>query len=349
MPYSRNLVNAWYNKFTINDPSMLNVIKYINKFPPKFSNKNLLQKHITVVQRKKHTYKNDPEMSKFLNNLERNLTNRIQVSEARKKEGPITANELAQFVNNMAEMSSREKEIKSNINAWNSWKMGLYKPLRNYMTTGGLPKNSTYAKKVTNAQKYIKKYFYKPYGQGARGLPASVNKLYRGVNNKFPVPANGVVNNKSYSSWTSNKSVANAFTKSNRGLILVMNKNKLGNIPYKWWQNFGRSDPESEFILPPIKFTIGAPYVRNGRRFANVTTKVVRTNNPPATKRSPSVSSSNNNTSQNIGFLFNSNSNSNSSPKRRAPKRKAPSPKRAAPSPKRVVTVTRSGRQSVRR
>lgn len=278
MPTEKNLIEAWNLKHSDDNKSMTEVVNYMRKVPPAFRNDKFLKRHIATVNKRRLVYKNDPVVHKFYGNLKNALQSSVGLYEKRKAEGPISMAEWTQMVNNLEASASRAKPINSAVEAFNSYKAGLYKPLRNYKTNGALPKNKRYAAKITTAAKLLNEYFNNPYGQGAKGLPTNVNKLYRGVNNKFPVPANGVVNNKSYSSWTSNKSVANAFTKSNRGLIFVMNKNKFGNTPFEWFQNFGAKDPESEYILPPLKYTIGAPYMRNGRRYVNVTSKVVRGN-----------------------------------------------------------------------
>jgi len=343
MPTEKNLIEAWNLKYSDDNSKMTEVVNYMRKVPPTFRNDKFLERYIATTNNRRSVYKNNPELYKFYGNLKNALQSSVGLFEKRKTQGPMGMNEWVRMLNNLAESASRAKPIEIESQAFNSYKAGLYKPLRNYKTSGALPKNKRYASKVVSAAKLMNAYFNKPYGQGGKGLPASVNKLYRGVNNKFPVPANGMVNNKSYSSWTSNKSVANAFTKSNKGIIFVMNKNKFGNTPFQWFQHFGGKDPESEYILPPLKYSIGAPYVRNGRRYANVTSKVVRGNRTGASRqKSPNRGPSSSN----------SNSNSNSSPNRRAPKRKAqspkraaPSPKRAAPSPKRAAPVTRSVRR----
>ena len=285
MPTEKNLIEAWNVKYSDDNKSMMEVVNYMRKVPPTFRNDKFLKRYIATTNNRRSVYKNDPELYKFYGNLKNALQSSVGLFEKRKTEGYVTMNEWVRMVNNLEEAASRAKPIERESQAFNSYKAGLYKPLRNYKTSGALPRNKRYASKVVTAAKLMNEYFNKPYGQGGKGLPASVNKLYRGVNNKFPVPANGMVNNKSYSSWTSNKSVANAFTKSNKGLIFVMNKNKFGNTPFQWFQHFGAKDPESEYILPPLKYTIGAPYMRNGRRYANVTSKVVRGNRTAASRQ----------------------------------------------------------------
>jgi hypothetical protein len=285
MPTEKNLIDAWNLKYSDDNRGMTEVINYMRKVPPTFRSDNYLKRYISTVNKRRLVYKNDTVLHGFYGNLKNALQSSVGLYEKRKKEGPVSMEEFAKMVNNLEEAASRATPIEVVGQAFSSYKAGLYKPLRNYKTSGALPKNKRYATKVTTASKLMNQFFNKPFGQGAKGLPASVNKLYRGMNNKFPVPANGVVNNKSYSSWTSNKSVANAFTKSNRGLIFVMNKNKFGNTPFEWFQEYGRKDPESEYILPPLKFTIGTPYMRNGRRYANVTSKVMRGNRTGAPRR----------------------------------------------------------------
>lgn len=286
MPTNINLMNLWNEKYSNDDPGMTEVINYMRKVPPTFSRNNYLTRFISIVNGRKLYYKNDPVLSKFYGNVKNALQRRIGLYEKRKKEGPVSMEEFMKMVNNLEQAASRIKPINSEAHAFNSYKAGLYKPLRNYKTRGALPKNKRYAAKVINAAKFMNNYFNEPWGQGKIGLPANVNKLYRGVNNKFPIPANGIINNKSYSSWTSNKSVATRFSKSSNGLVFVMNRSNLGNIPFQWFQQFGSKDPESEYILPPIKFTIGAPYTRNGQRFVNVKSKVVRSNKRGSTRQS---------------------------------------------------------------
>lgn len=337
MPTEKNLIEAWNVKYSDDNKSMTEVVNYMRKVPPTFRNDKFLKRHIATVNKRRLVYKNDPVLHNFYGNLKNVLQSGVGLYEKRRKEGPVSMEEFAKMVNNLEEAASRAKPIEVVGQAVNSYKAGLYKPLRNYKTSGALPKNKRYAAKVVTAAKLMNQFFNKPYGQGAQGLPASVNKLYRGVNNKFPVPANGVVNNKSYSSWTSNKNVANAFTKSNRGLIFVMNKNKLGNTPFEWFQEFGRMDPESEYILPPLKYTIGAPYMRNGRRYVNVTSKVVRGNRTAASRqKSPNRAAS---------------ASHQAAPKRAASASRQKSPNRAASAsrqaPRRSVRVQNAKRVKI--
>lgn len=266
MENEKNLLRAWaeeYRKYFDLEPA----VNYIKRIPANRGNTETLKRHIKGVEEVLGFYKTSNRFAgvrNFASKLIKVLEKRLEVAPA---PAPKKVNNWAAAMKAIAEEEKKSRSNATNsIIAFNAYKGGYYRLVRNYMTNGKLPENTNTAKYIREVTNTMLKWYNSPNAK--RGLPESVNKLYRGLNSKYTVPVNRVVNNRSFTSWSSNKRVANLYRRGKGGIVYVLNKRLLGNIPYK---NFGTSDPEHEYLLPPIRFVINEPYVNKvGRLMANV-------------------------------------------------------------------------------
>jgi hypothetical protein len=150
---------------------------------------------------------------------------------------------------------------KIRLSAFDNYKGMAYTAIRRTME--GRP--SRIPRYVNNAA--IMKNTFKESPTG-RGAPPGVTKLWRGLKNMPPSVLQGHIENKSFSSWSAKKSIADAFGhldfKGSKGIVLELNTNKMKNTPYINYANkpplhYKRNNKEAEILLPPKVFIVSQP------------------------------------------------------------------------------------------
>lgn len=144
--------------------------------------------------------------------------------------------------------------------AFRDYKGKGYKGIREYMYGRSTNKYNRSAAEI------FKNTFEDPLTK--RGPPSGVQYLYRGLGDMPLTARKGYLENKSFSSWTSDKHKTALFASGGKygsGVVLKLNTQKMKNVPYV---NYGKGKPpaflnrdnkEKEYILPPKVFLIDKP------------------------------------------------------------------------------------------
>lgn len=130
---------------------------------------------------------------------------------------------------------------------------------------------------VGNARIMMNTFRESPTGRGA---PPGVTKLWRGLKDIPPSILKGYLQNKSFSSWSSNQNTARSFGPNYNieGILLELNTSKMKNIPYVNYSNkppiyYKQKNDEEEFVLPPRVFMVSQPNKNRVVKVLNIKNK----------------------------------------------------------------------------